>query len=189
MAFRYALAPLVPFRDAGVHRPGTIQLPQVLSALTNVVFVILFALWVASRRAARPVRAHRASPASLLNLYWFVKAWREDGLDDLLIGYYVWLAAFALLLGVAMHHRLSQAVEHRQHPRPARHHERHAAFLAARQVTIELRELVEIRGQPRQLALQHHARGLGHFRRAEMQHFVLRRGKLDRMNSSRTCCS
>ena len=49
MAFRYALAPLVPFRDA-----GTIgwedSAPQVMSALTNVVFVILFALWATRQR-------------------------------------------------------------------------------------------------------------------------------------------
>ena len=38
----------------------------------------------------------------VLNLYWFVKAWREHDLNDLLVGYYVWLAAFALLLGVAV---------------------------------------------------------------------------------------
>ena len=37
----------------------------------------------------------------LLNLYWFVTAWRDDALKDLLLGYYVWLAAFALLLAVA----------------------------------------------------------------------------------------
>jgi hypothetical protein len=31
-----------------------------------------------------------------------VSAWRENGLNELLIGYYFWLAAFALLLAVAI---------------------------------------------------------------------------------------
>jgi len=100
MAFRYALAPLVPFRDAGVIGWEDAA-PQVMSALTNVVFVILFVLWV-TRQAPRPGMFVRIAIACfLLNLYWFVKAWREDGVEDLLAGYYVWLAAFALLLGVA----------------------------------------------------------------------------------------
>jgi hypothetical protein len=101
MAFRYAMAPLVPFRDA-----GTIgwedSAPQVMSALTNVVFLILFVLW-ATRQSPRPGLFVRFSLACfLLNLYWFVKAWRESGLQDLLVGYYVWLLAFALLLAVAV---------------------------------------------------------------------------------------
>ena len=59
MAFRYALAPLVPFRDAGATALGR-HVPQVLSALTNVVFVILFALWLVEADVPPgPVRAHR----------------------------------------------------------------------------------------------------------------------------------
>jgi hypothetical protein len=103
MAFRYALAPLVPFRD---HDAGSVgwedSAPQLMSALTNVVFVILFALWV-SRQHPRPGLFVRFALACfLLNLYWFVSAWRSDAVGDLLSGYYVWLAAFALLLAVAM---------------------------------------------------------------------------------------
>ncbi len=101
MAFRYALAPLVPFRDAGT-LGWEDSAPQVMSALTNVVFVILFALW-ATRQSPRPGMFVRIALACLLlNLYWFVKAWRDGGLGDLLPGYYVWLAAFALLLAVAI---------------------------------------------------------------------------------------
>jgi len=100
MAFRYALAPLVPFRDAGVMTWDE-SAPQVMSSLTNVVFVILFGLWV-SNQAVRPGLFVRIAIACfLMNLYWLVSAWREHGLDDLLIGYYVWLAAFALLLATA----------------------------------------------------------------------------------------
>jgi hypothetical protein len=100
MAFRYALAPLVPFRDAGsTHWED--NAPQVLSALTNVVFVVLFALW-ASKRSPRPGLFVRIAIACfVLNLYWFVSAARDNSVKDLLFGYYLWVAAFALLLAVA----------------------------------------------------------------------------------------
>jgi hypothetical protein len=101
MAFRYALAPLVPYRGA-----GTIgwedAAPQVMSALTNAVFLILFVLWVLKQNPRPGLFVRIAIACLLLNLYWFVKAWRESGLGDLLYGYYVWLAAFALLLAVAV---------------------------------------------------------------------------------------
>jgi len=101
MAFRYALAPLVPYSDAGA-LDWDDSVPQVLSALTNVVFIILFALWV-TRQHVRPGLLLRMTLACfLLNLYWFVRAWREHDLKDLLVGYYVWEAAFALLLSVAV---------------------------------------------------------------------------------------
>jgi hypothetical protein len=100
MAFRYALAPLVPFRDAATLAWDD-NVPQVLSALTNVMFVALFALWL-TRQMFRPGLFVRIALACvLLNLYWFVRGWRENGLQDLLYGYYVWLAAFALMLAAA----------------------------------------------------------------------------------------
>lgn len=100
MAFRYALAPLVPYRDAGTLGFED-SAPQVMSALTNVVFIVLFVLWV-SRQSPRPGMFVRITLACfLINLYWFVKAWRESGIADLLYGYYVWVAAFALLAVVA----------------------------------------------------------------------------------------
>jgi hypothetical protein len=101
MAFRYALAPLVPFREAGTIAWED-SAPQVMSALTNVVFAILFGLWF-TRQSPRPGMFVRITLACfVLNLYWFVKAWREDGLKDLLVGYYVWLLAFGLLMAVAI---------------------------------------------------------------------------------------
>jgi hypothetical protein len=100
MAFRYALAPLVPFRDAGSIAWDD-SAPQVMSALTNLVFMILVALWLA-KQSVRPGLLVRITIACfVLNLCWFVKGWREDGLQDLLFGYYVWLSAFALLLAAA----------------------------------------------------------------------------------------
>ena len=101
MAFRYALAPLVPYAGAG-ELAWDDSVPQVMSALTNIAFIILFALWVA-KQTVRPGLFVRITIACfVLNLYWFVKAAREQDLHDLLIGYYVWLAAFALLLGMAV---------------------------------------------------------------------------------------
>jgi hypothetical protein len=102
MAFRYALAPLVPFRGRDEESVGwEDSAPQLMSALTNLVFVLLFALW-ATRQSPRPGLFVRVSLACfLLNLYWSVTAWRDNALEDLLLGYYVWLAAFALLLAVA----------------------------------------------------------------------------------------
>ncbi|MEO8017108.1 MAG: hypothetical protein ABI769_04790 [Pseudomonadota bacterium] len=101
MAFRYALAPLVPYGDAST-RTWDDSVPQVMSALTNVVFVILFALW-AFRLSPRPGMFVRiALICFVLNLYWFVSAWRDHSVGDLLIGYYVWQVAFALLLTVAV---------------------------------------------------------------------------------------
>jgi hypothetical protein len=101
MAFRYALAPMIPFRDA-ISMPWEDNVPQVLSALTNLVFVILFALWVAKQMFRPGLFVRIALACLLLNLYWLVKAWRDDGLADLLYGYYVWLSAFALMLAVAV---------------------------------------------------------------------------------------
>jgi hypothetical protein len=101
MAFRHALAVLVPYGDA-VDLPWDESAPQAMSALTNVVFVILFALRVA-KQAVRPGLFVRIAIACfVLNLYWFVTAWRANGVNDLMIGYYVWLASFGLLLGAAI---------------------------------------------------------------------------------------
>jgi hypothetical protein len=101
MAFRYSLAPLVPYADA-LDLGWEENVPQVLSALTNVMFVILFGLWL-SKQMFRPGMFLRLALACvLLNLYWWVKAWRDNGLADLLYGYYVWMLAFVLLLAVAV---------------------------------------------------------------------------------------
>jgi len=102
MAFRYALAPLVPFRDAAQSMAWEDAVPHTLSALTNLVFAIVFVLW-AIGQSPRPGMFVRITLACcLLNLYWFVSAWRDDSLEDLLSGYYAWLAAFTLMLIVAI---------------------------------------------------------------------------------------
>jgi hypothetical protein len=101
MAFRYALAPLVPYAHA-VETGWDDNVPQVLSALTNVMFVVLFGLWLANQMFRPGMFLRLALASLLLNLYWWVKAWREHGLGDLLYGYYVWMFAFALLLTTAV---------------------------------------------------------------------------------------
>ncbi|HEX6638717.1 MAG TPA: hypothetical protein VF033_13750 [Steroidobacteraceae bacterium] len=102
MAFRYALAPLVPYRDAG-DVGWEDGIPQVLSALTNVMFVILFGLWLMKQMFRPGMFVRLALACVLLNLYWFVMAWRDPaGLSDLLYGYYVWMLAFVLMLAVAI---------------------------------------------------------------------------------------
>lgn len=100
-AFRSALAPLVPYGDFHEARWDDAA-PQVLSALTNVMFVVLFALWL-SRQMFRPAMFVKLALACfLLNLYWPVQAARAGQLADLRYGYWLWLAAFVLLLAVSI---------------------------------------------------------------------------------------
>ena len=100
MAFRYALAPLWPYGQASARGAEEI-VPQVASALTNVVFVIMFVM-VSLGKVRRPGLFFRVTIICfVMNLYWFVQFARDGSLDDLRIGYYVWLAAFALLMWMA----------------------------------------------------------------------------------------
>jgi hypothetical protein len=100
-AFRYALAPLVPFRDLE-NQASQENVPRVLSALTNLVFVLLFVLWL-TRQMFRPGMFVRVALACmLLNLYWPVMAWRSGELRTLLAGYYVWEGAFMFLTAAAI---------------------------------------------------------------------------------------
>ncbi|HEX6638531.1 MAG TPA: hypothetical protein VF033_12815 [Steroidobacteraceae bacterium] len=102
MAFRYALAPLVPYRGAG-DIAWDDSVPQVLSALTNVMFVVLFGLWLARQMFRPGMFVRLALVCVLLDLYWFVMAWRDpNGLSDLLYGYYVWMLAFVLMFAVSV---------------------------------------------------------------------------------------
>jgi uncharacterized membrane protein len=96
-AFRAALE--APFRHTFPTAPED-AIPQVFSALTNVAFPIMFMLLARDRieRASRFLRV--AIICLVLNLYWLVQAVRADEFAKLLIGYYAWLAAFALLVVV-----------------------------------------------------------------------------------------
>lgn len=103
-AFRYALSTLWPYRG---HESSELDdaVPHVLSASTNVVFIIL-AAHVELGRVTRPGTFLRVAVACLiLNLYWLVQLVRDGSAEALHAGYYAWLAAFALLVvsGVLIH--------------------------------------------------------------------------------------
>ena len=101
MAFRYSLSPLIPY--GGISNLGADDsVPQVLSGLTNVVFIVMATLWITNQRMRAGLFVRISLACFLLNLYWPVKAIREGGLRDILFGYYVWEAAFALMLGAAV---------------------------------------------------------------------------------------
>ena len=98
-AFRAALA--APFRRDFPVR-GDDVVPQVLSALTNVVFVVLFANWQRGQ-VTRPLLFLKVAIACLLlDLYWLVQMLRAGERTALLAGYYVWLGAFALLVALGV---------------------------------------------------------------------------------------
>ena len=94
MAFRYAFAPVWPYAPhAGATEDAA---PQVLSALTHVVFAVMFAQLLAGRVGRPGLWLRVAIACFVVDLYWFVQMLR-DGAHSLGIGYYVWLAAFAQL--------------------------------------------------------------------------------------------
>jgi hypothetical protein len=96
MAFRYAFSPVWPY-ESSAPQGGEDAVPQVLSALSNVVFVALVAELLAGTVKRPGLYLRIAIACFVLNLYWFVQMLRI-GSGELLIGYYVWLAAFALLV-------------------------------------------------------------------------------------------
>jgi hypothetical protein len=98
-AFRAALA--APFRTDFPVR-GDDVVPQVLSALTNVVFVVLFANWQRGQVTRPALFLKVALACLLLNLYWLVEMLRAGERSALLVGYYLWLAAFALLVALGI---------------------------------------------------------------------------------------
>lgn len=99
-AFRYALSPLVPFRELGTL--GDHSVPAVLSALTNVVFLVLVVLWFTRQKIRPGLFVRIALACFLIDLYWLVQAWRDNDLASLRTGYFLWLGAFALLLAGAI---------------------------------------------------------------------------------------
>jgi hypothetical protein len=98
-AFRAALAG--PFSE-GYPGRGQESIPQLLSALTNVAFVVMLYAWLRGRVNKPAMFLKGAIACVLLNLYWPVQMWRAQVSDGLLIGYYLWLAAFVLLLALAI---------------------------------------------------------------------------------------
>ena len=71
---------------------------HILSALTNVVFPVLTGLVFSGRAIRRGLFIKVALACTLMDCYWLVTALREGEAAGLRIGYYAWLAAFALLV-------------------------------------------------------------------------------------------
>ena len=94
-AFRAAIEG--PFRDPFPTR-GEDAIAQFLSALTNVAFAALFVHWIRGRVTRPWLFTKLALFCLVLNLYWLVESIRAGESRALLAGYYVWLAAFALLV-------------------------------------------------------------------------------------------
>jgi hypothetical protein len=92
-AFRAALQG--PFRDPFPTR-GEHVIGQILSALTNVVFIALFLYWVRGRMERPWMFTKVALVCLVLNLYWLVEMIRAGEPGALLVALHQ-LAAFALL--------------------------------------------------------------------------------------------
>ena len=73
---------------------------QLLSALTNVVFAVMFFAWWRDRVTRPGVFLKVALVCLLMNLYWLVEAARAGEWHELRIGYYTWVTAFALLVAL-----------------------------------------------------------------------------------------
>jgi len=96
-AFQAAVT--APFSGAYPVR-GDQAAAQLLSALTNVVFVVLFLAWWRERITRPGVFIKVALACLLMDLYWLVEAARASEARELMAGYYVWVAAFVLLVAL-----------------------------------------------------------------------------------------
>lgn len=89
------------------HLPGVTRtvaeesVPQTLSALTNVVFVAMWFAWWRGPLKYPAIYLKVGIACLLANFYWLVQLWRAGMPGALRPGYYVWLAAFALLVALA----------------------------------------------------------------------------------------
>ena len=98
-AFRAALSG--PFR-ATFPVAGDDAIAQVLSALTNAGFVALFWTWWRGHRLRAALFTKLSIVCLVPNFYWLVQMLRAGEYRVLQAGYYVWLAAFALLVAVGV---------------------------------------------------------------------------------------
>lgn len=87
-----ALTPLWPYESFRIE-PGWLLAVSVASGLTNLLFIALVALLVLRARAR--LVAALALGALLINLHWPISMGAQR--TELLSGYYIWLASFALL--------------------------------------------------------------------------------------------
>lgn len=97
-AFRAAISG--PFRESFPVR-GDDAVPQLLSALTNVAWLLLFWYWRRGAISNWTLYLKVAIACLLIDLYWLVQMLRAGEYQALLSGYYAWLLAFALLVALA----------------------------------------------------------------------------------------
>lgn len=97
MAFRYALAPVWPY-GSPERQLVTDAAPQVMSALTNGVFIVMLVQLFTGKVRRAGLWFRVAIACFVLNLYWVVQMVRDGAMHALWIGYYLWLAAFVLLV-------------------------------------------------------------------------------------------
>jgi hypothetical protein len=112
-AFRVAFSPVWPFENFDI-QPGLILVLSVLSALTNVLFVVVaVVLLLGPARTLQRARAvlWTVAAAALLDLHWPISM--GDMGAELENGYFIWVGSFALLTLAA----LFRVIEVRQRPR------------------------------------------------------------------------
>jgi hypothetical protein len=101
-AFRVALSPIWPYEHFDIPA-GRLVVLSVGSAATNLVFVsVAIVAWagLVATRTHQRVAVWVVGAATLLNLHWPLSM--GDSATGLRVGYYVWIASFALLL-LAVH--------------------------------------------------------------------------------------
>ena len=90
-----------PLQDSSTRAPEDAVM-QIASALTNLVFPIMFAM-ILRNRVVHPARLLRVAILCLvIDLYWLVELVRAGEWSGLLPGYYVWLVAFALMVAIGI---------------------------------------------------------------------------------------
>lgn len=95
LAFCASLSPIWPFEGHQIV-PWNFALMAVSSALTNVVFVLLFVDLATGRRLGRPLTVLLLAVATALDLYWL--GFTGEDRADLRIGYYLWVCSFGILV-------------------------------------------------------------------------------------------
>ncbi len=103
-AFRAVFDP-----PSGDRRGWEDQAAQWMSGLTNVVFAAVFAVLAAGGSIRAGLLIRIALACFVVNLYWLVQAAKGGEWGALLAGYYVWMAAYALMFWIGLSaHRTSR---------------------------------------------------------------------------------
>jgi hypothetical protein len=96
-AFRAVFVP-----PGGDGRGWEDQAAQWLSGLSNFVFAAVFGTLAAGKTIRPGLFIRIATACFIVNLYWFVQLAKSGELKALLIGYYAWMAGYALMVAIAL---------------------------------------------------------------------------------------